>query len=599
MSTTTTKLAKTELKEFQHKTIKTMLKLEENFDGGLLLNSTGTGKSVCAINLITQTNTKTLIVCPSGLVDNWMLEIFKHTRLDKKYVAKYHGPKRSTFRKNHEESTDDKNWLKTEPLIYITSYNVLMSEYDFTNQKFKDYSIFSNVFLKSFERIILDEGQYIRNHTTKIAKILHNINCQFKKKWIITATPLVNSEDDFFSYFKFLQLEGVEERSFWKKEISRGINGIKKLNEWIHKYSIQYKKEDVLQLPERHQENILIEFTDLEQDFYNALREYSMTRIKTILERIKTLKAQKEKVISKLLNSNMLTLITRLKQACNSPHLVIEKMTRINDCKDIEKATNKLRFFNESKNRVEECGICYDMIANYISNCGHKCCGSCWEKLKQYGINKCPTCRSHIVTMDDIMLICENSDNIENDSFKMSSKINNIISITKDVVKNKKEKIIIVSQYVKMLDLVKDMFNNDSILKKVKHVSLQGCISMDKRTENIHNFQTKKNIKICFLSLLSSSEGLTLTAANHLINIDSWWNSAKMNQVCDRIYRIGQERPVYIYNLQIKESIEEKIQHLVHQKSKISELTLIKKWSLHDLNNYDDHWMKKIIKLIN
>jgi SNF2 family DNA or RNA helicase len=597
MSTTTTKMAKTELKEFQHNTIKTMLKFEEKFDGGLLLNSTGTGKSVCAINLITQTNTKTLIVCPSGLVDNWMLEIFKHTRLDKKYVAKYHGPKRSTFRKNHDESTDDKNWLKTEPLIYITSYHVLVSEYDFINERFKNYSIFSNLFLKSFKRIILDEGQYIRNHNTKIAKILHNINCQFEKKWVITATPLVNNINDFYSYFKFLQLEGIEDRLIWKSEICNNINGLKKLNKWVHKYSIQYKKEEVLQLPERHQQNIFINFNELEQDFYNALTEYSMTRIKIILERIKTLKAQKERVVSKMLSSHMLTLITRLKQACNSPYLVIEKMTRINDCKDIKKATNKLRFFNESINRVEECVICYDMIANYISNCGHKCCGSCWEKLKQHGIKKCPTCRSPITTMDDITIDengCKvsNVSNVSNeynlDDYKLSSKINNIISITKDVIKNKKEKIIIVSQYVKMLELVKEMFNKDPELKKVKHISLQGCVSMDKRTENINQFQTKDNIKICFLSLLSSSEGLTLTSANHLINIDSWWNSAKMNQVCDRIYRIGQDR----------DSIEGKIQYLVSQKSKMSELTLMKKWSLHDLNNYDDTWMKTMIKLI-
>jgi SNF2 family DNA or RNA helicase len=79
--------------------------------------------------------------------------------------------------------------------------------------------------------------------------------------------------------------------------------------------------------------------------------------------------------------------------------------------------------------------------------------------------------------------------------------------------------------------------------------------------------------------------------------MDSWWNNAKMTQVMDRIHRIGQKKDVTIYNLQIKNSIEEQIEQLVEKKYKMANLVL-SKWNIHDPKNYDDSWMKNIIKLI-
>jgi SNF2 family DNA or RNA helicase len=433
---------------------------------------------------------------------------------------------------------------------------------------------------------------------------MHNINTLFNKKWVITATPLVNDVDDFYSYFKFLELEGMENRSIWKTHILQGINGLKKLNEWIKKYSIQYNKDEVLQLPGRCEDKIILEFSTLENEFYYALKEYSMTRIKTILEKIKILKLRKEKIISKMLNTHILTLITRLKQACNSPYLVIQKIDRIKHTFNLQEATKMLLFFNETKNREEECIICYDTVADYISECGHKCCKSCWKKLQQYNVHSCPTCRQPITDMIPISEVLKETYNLEEEhssyqltQFKLSTKIKNTISITKKIIK-KKEKVIIVSQYVKMIELVKELFQQDSTLKKIKHVTLQGSVQIEDRTKAISQFQTDDSIQICFISLLSSSEGITLTSANHLINLDIWWNSAKMNQVYDRIYRIGQTRKVHIYNFQIKESIEEKIELLIEKKDKISNLALLKKWSLRNLDNYDDTWIKKVIKLL-
>ena len=72
---------KTELKDFQVKTVKWMAAHEYNNDGGLLMNSAGLGKSICILSTIIDNPLKTLIICPAGLIDNWLNEIKKSLRV--------------------------------------------------------------------------------------------------------------------------------------------------------------------------------------------------------------------------------------------------------------------------------------------------------------------------------------------------------------------------------------------------------------------------------------------------------------------------------------------------------------------------------------
>lgn len=269
----------------------------------------------------------------------------------------------------------------------------------------------------------------------------------------------------------------------------------------------------------------------------------------------------------------------------------------------MREAIDRLKYFNESKNIEEECPICYDTIANYIAEpCGHKCCEKCWNRMINLGIVNCPKCRSYV---DDIHPIddkkpeeiaCAKNYEQSIEELKNSSKIQKLIEITKKVIDNN-EKIVVVSQWVSMLKIIKHVFENDNVLKNIEFVSLQGDMPLKNRTDAINKFQNDKNIKVCFVSLMSSAEGINLIASNHLVLIDSWWNNAKMTQVMDRIHRIGQTKEVTIYNLQIKNSIEEQIEQLVEKKYKMANLVL-SKWNIHDPKNYDDSWMKNIIKLI-
>jgi len=72
------------------------------------------------------------------------------------------------------------------------------------------------------------------------------------------------------------------------------------------------------------------------------------------------------------------------------------------------------------------------------------------------------------------------------------------------------------------------------------------------------------------LSLKAGGVGLNLTAANHVIHFDRWWNPAVENQATDRAFRIGQTKNVMVHKFVTKGTIEEKIDAIIRDKQALS-----------------------------
>jgi SNF2 family DNA or RNA helicase len=79
-------------------------------------------------------------------------------------------------------------------------------------------------------------------------------------------------------------------------------------------------------------------------------------------------------------------------------------------------------------------------------------------------------------------------------------------------------------------------------------------------------------VPIFLISLKAGGVGLNLTAADTVIHYDPWWNPAAENQATDRAWRIGQDKPVFVYKLIAKGTLEEKIQLLQQKKSELAQL---------------------------
>jgi SNF2 family DNA or RNA helicase len=73
------------------------------------------------------------------------------------------------------------------------------------------------------------------------------------------------------------------------------------------------------------------------------------------------------------------------------------------------------------------------------------------------------------------------------------------------------------------------------------------------------------------LSLKAGGVGLNLTRASHVFHVDRWWNPAVENQATDRAYRIGQTNRVMVHKFITSGSVEEKIDRMIQEKSKMAE----------------------------
>lgn len=117
-------------------------------------------------------------------------------------------------------------------------------------------------------------------------------------------------------------------------------------------------------------------------------------------------------------------------------------------------------------------------------------------------------------------------------------------------------RILLFSQFVDMLDLVKDWLEREAI----PYEYLTG--KTKDRQGAVERFNNNPSIPIFLVSLKAGGTGLNLTGADYVIHYDPWWNPAVEDQATDRAYRIGQKKKVFVYRLITKNTVEEKIQKL-------------------------------------
>jgi SNF2 family DNA or RNA helicase len=124
-------------------------------------------------------------------------------------------------------------------------------------------------------------------------------------------------------------------------------------------------------------------------------------------------------------------------------------------------------------------------------------------------------------------------------------------------------KVLVFSQFVSMLKLIREALNED----KIKYEYLDG--STKDRTACIDRFQDDPTVTVFLISLKAGGSGLNLTAADTVIHYDPWWNPAVEEQASDRAHRIGQKKVVTVYRLVAEGTIEEKILELKQKKMEL------------------------------
>jgi superfamily II DNA or RNA helicase len=103
---------------------------------------------------------------------------------------------------------------------------------------------------------------------------------------------------------------------------------------------------------------------------------------------------------------------------------------------------------------------------------------------------------------------------------------------------------------------------------------LHGGLSRTARDKLVAEFAEDDGPPVMLASLKAGGTGLNLTAANHVVHLDRWWNPAVENQATDRVFRIGQQRRVEVRKFVCVGTLEERIDQLIADKRELSELTV-------------------------
>lgn len=147
-----------------------------------------------------------------------------------------------------------------------------------------------------------------------------------------------------------------------------------------------------------------------------------------------------------------------------------------------------------------------------------------------------------------------------------SAKMEKMIDLVSAVLEQE-ESCIIFTQYIHMGEMIQ------AALKKKFAIDvpfLNGSLPKAKRDELITKFQDRQ-FPVFLLSLKAGGTGLNLTAANHVVHYDRWWNPAVENQATDRAYRIGQSRFVHVHKLISTGTLEEKIDEMLEKKQTLND----------------------------
>ncbi len=177
----------------------------------------------------------------------------------------------------------------------------------------------------------------------------------------------------------------------------------------------------------------------------------------------------------------------------------------------------------------------------------------------------------HLQVLTEIMRLrqaCCNPRLIASDTNIQSSKLEVFASLIDELIGGR-HKVLVFSQFIGHLDIIRKYLDAQAITYQY----LDGSTSARQRKERVEAFQSGQG-DLFLISLKAGGLGLNLTAADYVIHMDPWWNPAVEDQASDRAHRIGQTRPVTIYRLVCKHTIEEKIVQLHQEKRDLADSLL-------------------------
>ena len=302
------------LREYQKKGFRWMHTVSAYGFGGILADDMGLGKTLQAIALLLEARQQSadrsvsLIVCPSSLTLNWMSEIQKFAP-ELQAVAVIGT---AAVRGKLIERLQDYD-------VAVTSYSALA----------RDIAKYEGI---RFHYHLIDEAQYIKNHSTQLAKAVKAIRSDLR--FALTGTPVENSLAELWSIFDFIMPGYLFDYAHFRKHFEEPIvsekseQAISGLQKSVSPFILRRLKKDVLtELPDKIETVLVSQMENEQRKIYDAnvalvKQEFGNEQSDTPQEKIK-----------------MLAMLTRLREICCDPGLIYENFTgksaKLEQCMDL------------------------------------------------------------------------------------------------------------------------------------------------------------------------------------------------------------------------------------------------------------------------
>lgn len=215
-----------------------------------------------------------------------------------------------------------------------------------------------------------------------------------------------------------------------------------------------------------------------------------------------------------------------------------------------------------------------------------------YEALRQKAvahINAINDNKKHFKILAEIMKLrraCCHPILVDRNTNIKGSKLEAFANLLAEIIDNN-HRVLIFSQFVQHLTIIREHLEKNKIIYQY----LDGSTPQKERKKRVKDFQSGIG-SVFLISLKAGGLGLNLTGADYVIQMDPWWNPAVEDQAADRAHRLGQTKPVNIYRLVTKGTIEEKIVQLHKQKKQLAQSILT------DTNNVGKINIEELLDLI-
>ncbi|KAL1969406.1 hypothetical protein VTN77DRAFT_9599 [Rasamsonia byssochlamydoides] len=556
---------------------------------GILADEMGLGKTVQAISLIAFFKEKNisgpfLIAAPLSTVSNWVDEFARWTPSIETVL--YHGTKdeRAEIRKKRMKLQDQK---KMDFPVVCTSYEICMNDRKWLAQY-------------QWKYIIVDEGHRLKNMNCRLIKELLTYNSA--NRLLITGTPLQNNISELWSLLHFLLPEvfndldsfeswfdfsSVLDRSGQKEVIERRKrNLVSTMHAILKPFLLRRVKTDVeAALPKKREYILYAPLTQEQKELYREilngtarqfLEDKAVERIEARnsnerLSRAESLKRKSE-------DSGSTTPSKSLKSSRSSTPASLSSSGRRRRGRPSYKDITD-REFNAKLRRLES-GIEEEEEEPELGETEQEEI----ERAKTIKLAKKEIANKKLQNpVMQARLACnsphnfywpwgDDSSTVDETLVTASGKML-LLDRLVPCLMSKGHKILIFSQFKTQLDLLQDWATQ---LRGWKCCRIDGAVSQADRQAQIKAFNTDKNYKIFLLSTRAGGQGINLTAADTVILYDSDWNPQQDLQAQDRAHRIGQTKPVIVYRLATKGTVEQTLLEKADSKRRLERLVIQK-----------------------